>query len=156
MSRDLLAFGDLENIAGKYGSLPAAGILLWVDELDESSVGKQLLKRFTELIRGLKNRGKQVYNLYGGYFSVLLGRADGGMLDGVCHGPEYGESRSVVPVGGGFPVARFYYPEVHTRVRYADAARILGRQGYFGDTPARYGPSACKITYSRHRIYSCS
>jgi uncharacterized protein Usg len=46
-------------------------------------------------------------------------------LIGVSHGLEYGESRSVVPVGGGFPTAKFYYPKLHIRLIFRDAFRAV-------------------------------
>jgi len=46
-------------------------------------------------------------------------------MTGVAHGPEFGEYREVVPVGGGIPIARYYIPQLHARVRYRDALRIF-------------------------------
>jgi len=111
------------------------GFLLWVDNLDEQLASGAELRGMLELAQGLRNAGKyKVINLHGGYFSILAGGAPGdGAFSGVTHGPEFGESRSVVPVGGGIPIARYYIPQLHARVRYPDALRIISRSGWLKD-----------------------
>lgn len=93
----------------------ADGILLWIDELDEHKALLNTLKALSHLVKSIKEKfpGKWLINLYGGYFSEMLMKVG---LDGVVHGPEYGESRAVVPVGGGIPIARYYYPSIKKRV----------------------------------------
>src|SRR5439155_1265305 len=81
-----------------------------------------------------RENGREVINLHGGYFSVLAaGKLGNGAMSGVCHGPEFGESRAVVPVGGGIPIARYYLRHLHTRVRYRDALRYLRLKGWLID-----------------------
>lgn len=111
---------------------PAAGFFVWVDDLDEHAAGMAELAGLLELARGLRQGGaKQVVNLHGAYFSVLAsGVLGGGAFSGVAHGPEFGESRSVVPVGGGIPIARFYLPGLHQRIKYRDALQYLTAKGW--------------------------
>jgi hypothetical protein len=72
-----------------------------------------------------------VLNLHGGYFSFLLaGKLGEGALTGVSHGPEFGEYRPVIPVGGGIPIARYYIPDLHSRIRYRDALRWFREKGW--------------------------
>jgi hypothetical protein len=79
----------------------------------------------------LKGISGRLINLHGGYFSILLGGEAGGhCLTGVTHAPEFGEHRSVVPVGGGIPIARYYERRLHERVRYRDAAAIFAQAGW--------------------------
>lgn len=104
-------------------------ILLWVDSFVEDEVSKNDLNDFISLITDLASNGIKVYNLYGGYFSILLTRCKKG-LAGVCHGLEYGESRPVVPVGGGVPISKYYFPPLHKRLRYADFLKILKKKGW--------------------------
>jgi hypothetical protein len=93
----------------------ADGILLWVDELDEHKAFTNTLKALVYLVKSIKEKfpDKYVIALYGGYFSEMLMKTG---FDGVVHGPEYGESRAVVPVGGGIPIAKYYYPSIKKRV----------------------------------------
>ncbi|MHA1660238.1 MAG: hypothetical protein ACTSUT_14095 [Promethearchaeota archaeon] len=93
----------------------ADGVLFWIDDFDEhkESIERLLgLKKFVKRFRE-KYPAKFLINLYGGYFSQLLLKAG---LTGVVHGPEYGESRAVVPVGGGIPIAKYYFPPLKKRV----------------------------------------
>lgn len=93
----------------------ADGLLFWIDKFDEHQEKLVFLKHVTQFVKKIKEKfpDKPLINLYGGYYSQLLLKFG---LDGVVHGPEYGESRGVVPVGGGIPIAKFYYPEFHKRI----------------------------------------
>lgn len=125
------------TIASAYAGASADGVLVWIDSFSEHDVSPAALLRFMSLVRTIHSSGKRVVNLHGGYFSVsLLGPAGGSILGGVCHGMEYGEDRAVVPVGGGIPMARYYYPDLHRRLRYADVLRLATRRGYLADSRA--------------------
>jgi hypothetical protein len=112
-----------------------SGYLLWVDNLDEQAAGGAELKALLAVARDLRVGGeREVINLHGGYFSVLAAGVLGKeAMTGVTHGPEFGEFRSVVPVGGGIPIARYYIPLLHARVRYRDAIRFLDAKKWFAD-----------------------
>lgn len=128
ISKDLLSSEvKLDKIIEIYKALPCSHVLLWVDDFDENSVGEELLNDFIKLCKGL-SENKKIINLYGGYFSVLLIKE--GVLSGVCHGLEYGESRGVVPVGGGIPMAKYYFYPLHQRMRYPDFLKIFIQQGW--------------------------
>jgi hypothetical protein len=120
-------------IARRYGDSGCAGVLLWIDSFSEQEASVARLLAFARLARTLtRTFGKHVINLYGGYFSILLCQVpELAILSGVCHGLEYGEDRSVVPVGGGLPMAKFYLPAYHHRLRYPDAVRAVRRLGGF-------------------------
>lgn len=112
------------------------GFLLWIDDLDESEAAGGTLAALLELARGLRKRPEQhIINLHGGYFSVLAGGNLGaGALTGVAHGPEFGEHRAVVPVGGGIPRPKFYLPQLHTRIPYREAQAYLKDLGLLEDS----------------------
>lgn len=127
----------------------ARGILLWVDEFNEHTVFEDTLKAMVTLIKRIKEKypGKKVINLYGGYFSQLLMKKG---LDGVVHGPEYGESRSVVPVGGGIPIAKYYYPSTRKRIPSNDmlyTMNVLGIQ-----YPQKFYKDICGCKICRQKI----
>lgn len=124
-----------KQIADGLGPLGLDGYLLWVDDLDEQVAGGAELGGLVALARALRANGhREVINLHGGYFSVLAaGVLGNSAMSGVTHGPEFGEHRSVVPVGGGIPIARYYIPQVHARIRYRDAVRFLRTKGWMSD-----------------------
>jgi len=125
ISKDILLDKDLllhvsESIKGS----AADGVFLWIDNFDEQEAGLTLLSNYIQLLFNI-GKCKQIFNLYGSYFSIALMKTRPELnLAGVCHGLEYGESRPVVPVGGGLPMSKFYYPALHARIRYEDAVRL--------------------------------
>jgi len=134
VSRELLVDEAWRTrLVANYGEAPCDGVFLWVDDFREHDVAKDELSAFAGLARELSTRHKKlVVNLYGGYFSILLCRLpELRLLSGVCHGLEYAEDRSVVPVGGGLPMAKFYMPSHHRRLRYPDAVSIVRELGGF-------------------------
>ncbi len=117
----------INQIVNYYTKLDIKGFLIWIDDFDETSTSISRLRNFLKLIKGLRDSGNyEIINLHGGYFSILASGSVGNHLfDGVAHGPEYGEFRSVIPVGGGIPVAKFYIPRIHSRVKYREALQYL-------------------------------
>lgn len=142
-----------DTIIGAMRGLPVDGFLLWVDNLDEQVAGWDELKGLLEIARGLRADGqREVINLHGGYFSVLAaGVLGGNAMSGVTHGPEFGEYRSVVPVGGGIPIARYYLPHLHARVRYRDTLRLLNAKGWLDDA-ATYHDRVCNCEECKSTI----
>ena len=128
----------MQEIARALNAAQPDGYLLWVDNLDEQAAGGGELRgllRLTELLR--ESGQREVINLHGGYFSVLAAGVLGAgrYFTGVTHGPEFGEYRSVVPVGGGIPISRYYIPKLHARVKYRDAVPIFREKGWLNDAP---------------------
>jgi len=113
----------IKEIVNAYSMLKCEGYTIWVDDLNEHEATKDELGGFASLLAGLKH--KPVYNMYGGYFSILLTHKSIGLLTGVSHGLEYGESRMVYPVGGGIPVSKYYYLPLHQRLDFTKAFYLL-------------------------------
>jgi hypothetical protein len=133
ISKGILTNPDASaRLCSEMSDFPVDGFLLWVDEFDEQSAGISVLKGFLKLCENLrKGSSRDVVNLHGGYFSILAaGNLGNQILTGVTHAPEFGEHRAVVPVGGGIPIARFYVPELHLRVRYREARSLFQRMGW--------------------------
>jgi hypothetical protein len=137
IAKDVLSDDSaVAELVRAYGDLPCGGILLWVDDFCEGHASSAELDRLQHLLTGLRAQGKPVINLYGGFLSMALCHdAGAGLLAGVCHGLEYGEDRAVVPVGGGIPTAKYYLPDLHERLRFVDAARVLTSLGWLVDAP---------------------
>lgn len=118
------------EIIKKYGNSDADGFLLWVDGYSEHDEISNSLIKYKELIQNLRKvKNKPVYVLYGGYFSICLTNSNLDCLDGVAHGLEYGETREVVPVGGGIPVAKYYFYPLHKRMNLKDMIYLLQKLG---------------------------
>lgn len=132
-----------EQIAREVGALQPDGIILWIDCQVEEDLSISELRRFMKLVRGLKNGTARIINSHGGYFSTLLCHPQlENLLDGAGHCINYGESRSVVPVGGGIPMARFYFPVLHSRIRFGDALGIARAKNWL-DSPGSYRDNVC-------------
>lgn len=141
IAKDVLVSDEmLGDVIDAYKNSEASTVLLWIDSLSEVSASKGELVGLKRLCNELKQAGKKVFSLYGGYYSIML--ANKGMLDGVCHGLEYGENRAVVPVGGGIPMAKYYFYPLHFRMRYADLLTIYSRKGWT-ENPSQFGETVC-------------
>jgi len=127
------------------------GILLWIDNHDEENLTTNDIMNFIKFLKILRNVSSEVINLYGGYLSILFCHEKLGLLDGVCHGINYGENRSVVPVGGGIPMARFYFPNIHSRLRTIDAIQII-RKKEWNMNIRQYNEKVCKCEQCCHLI----
>lgn len=113
----------ISEICKAYNKIEVQGLALWIDEFDEHTATEQELNGYLKLLSSLKC--KQIINLYGGYFSILLTHKYLNLLQGVSHGLEYGENRSVYPVGGGLPVSKYYFLPVHQRINFTKAFYYL-------------------------------
>lgn len=149
VSRDLLLDESKRvEIVKRYSEAHCDGVLLWIDDFSEYEANLPLLESFVDIIIKFCRVNVNIYNLYGGYFSILLTKMlNDGCLSGVCHGLEYGESRGVIPVGGGIPTSKYYYFPLHKRIRYGDAARLLLNAGILTDQQnghKQYYDNICK------------
>lgn len=129
----------IEKLASAYSNTKCKGITLWIDDLNEHEATIDELNGFVELTRCLPDI--PIYNMYGGYFSILLTSRSKGLLHGVSHGLEYGESRKVYPVGGGIPVSKYYYLPLHQRLDFTKAFYLLEYIGAIDTTLDNWGTS---------------
>jgi len=134
---------DRAEIIEAISTVKPDGILLWIDKHVEEALGVTDIERYVNFLQGIKGVVGTTYNSHGGYLSILLCHSEaGGLLDGVGHAMNYGEHRSVVPIGGGLPMAQFYLFSVHSRLRYADAAGIVQPKGWL-DSVEQYRKNVC-------------
>lgn len=152
MDRRLLLNDKSINKIVEYYS-DADGLLYWIDDFDETEASiKQLsaVKNFIKKYKG-KNPTKKIISLYGGYFSELLLKDE---LDGVVHGLEYGESRSVVPVGGGIPLSKYYLPGLKKRIQAHVMVTLLKFKKI--DTKEKFHDHICNCRVCQETIQSNS
>lgn len=96
------------------------GIWFWFDGFDEFGASLVKLKNFRRLVKACSGK-MEVFNLHGGYFSLLLSH-DG--LTGISHGVGYGEKKPVAQViGAAAPTVRYYLPPIKMRVGVPDIQR---------------------------------
>lgn len=123
-SRDIFTDEDYrKKILDAYSQLNPRVFLLWIDQFSEHDSPETYLTEYIKLIAQL-GKVAPVVNLYGGFFSIALMRCRiTESLAGVAHGIGYGEDRGVLPVSGGIPWAKFYFPSLHKRLLFRDAIR---------------------------------
>lgn len=113
----------LVELAKGYCKTKVDGFFIWVSDLPEATIGRQELRNLIGLVEILCADARPIYNLYGGYLSVLLSAFG---MAGLSHGVCYGEHRNILPVlGGGVPPARYYLPPLHQAFVFPDAQSIL-------------------------------
>jgi len=144
------------NIIDQLGDLGVSGYIIWVDDLNEHEASIDQLRGLLNFANRLRERAGTLINLHGSFFSVLAGGIlSGRSFTGVAHGPEFGEHRGFVPVGGGIPIARYYLPKLHQRCRYRDVVAILHVK-YGGDLAAinakRFHTEICGCDACRHTL----
>ena len=99
------------------------GVIIWISDFSERLEIPLYLKQFTKLIEKLKENKKQIYNLYGDYFSLLLTKKG---LTGYSRGIGLSEKRDVdASTGGGGSPERFYLPFLHAYASKTYAREFL-------------------------------
>lgn len=127
-SNILLNKEKLDYLIDEYSKANPCEILLWIDNFDEKEAGDVWLSNYLYLLARFKEANIPVSQLYGSYFSLIL--INLGLLRACCHGMEYGESRSVFPVGGGVPISKFYLPIAHKRFHFRNIIQLLLDEGW--------------------------
>lgn len=116
----------IAKIIEGFGRAKIDAVWLWFDGFDELSASSDYLRRFRTLVSGLAAYCG-VYNLHGGYFSLLL--AHHGMR-GISHGVGYGERKQVQQViGPAAPTVRYYLPPIWMRVGIPEVQLALHHLG---------------------------
>jgi hypothetical protein len=136
ISKELLSDNNLrDRVAQAFLAGKPDVILLWIDGFSEQAASSAQLEHFVEFVAKLSGQDTPVINLYGGFFSVAEARVGKlkGKLKGVCHGLEYGETKPVMPVAGGIPVAKFYSNHLHHRLPSRVAYNEIRALGGFQD-----------------------
>jgi hypothetical protein len=146
IDQDILAEKEYINILlDHYTQIPMKRILIWIDDFSAFEASKKLIDNYCYFINQLNKQDKEVFNLYGDYFSILLCHVQSpARLSGVCHGLEYGEKRAVIPVGGGIPINKYYLYPIHQRIDYGRVATLLFSQGILPKDYQRYYDEICE------------
>jgi hypothetical protein len=117
---------DIDSVQKQYRDSPADGYLLWIDDFSEVDATLRALSAYRKFVAGLSETKRPIIVLHGSFLSIALSSPSLGIIAGTGHGIEYGEHRPVVPVGGGVPLSKFYFPRFHKRVDYSpDSVNVL-------------------------------
>lgn len=83
------------------------GVWLWFSKYDEWEVQEKYLSGFKTLVERLSEKGLDVYNRHGGYFSLALHKLG---MKGISHGVGYGEKKDVLQIKGppNAPIVIYY------------------------------------------------
>lgn len=144
ISQDMLGSSKIDDMVKELKKLdPKPNLfLLWIDDFKEHEVSAELIEKYIEVCNKLTTIAP-IVNLYGSFLSVVLGKNKIiKNLVGVGHGPEYGESRAVVPVGGGLPVSKYYFPPIHARLKFRDAVQAVMAVGSW-DSKNKFHATVC-------------
>ena len=144
ISRELLDIESSKQLLYVIEKLSPDGICLWVDDFSEENAYQKDLHNYVSFLQNIRKYTKNIYIAHAGYFSVLLSHPEVGLIDGIGHSINYGEHRTVVPVGGGIPMARFYLPALHARLRHGDALALIRKMGWLKDKDSYRNVCQCK------------
>ena len=123
--------------------IPATGIngvWLWFSNFDEWTVKEEYLIAFKSLVKQLSEKGLEVYNRHGGYFSLALNKFG---MNGISHAVGYGEKKDVLQVKGppNAPIVRYYLPDMYKRFGIPDIEACLDGLGI--TTPQDFHEKIC-------------
>ncbi len=144
----------VEKIKNGYKDCNADGIILWIDSLEESSetITNSYLIKYIDFLNSMTECKKPIILLHGSYLSIILSSNGYKLLAGVGHGIEYGESRPVIPVGGGVPTAKYYFPNFHKRVDYHPDAEDILLEKKWNKKPEDYFKNVCNCSICKEII----
>ena len=133
-ARDLspvVAVQDVNSLQTAIAQLPtelANVAFFWVTDFDERRVSEEMLRKVRNAVSA-QSENRKLVNLYGGYFSICLGKFG---LFGFNNGLGYSESRNWPELAGtGAAPARYYVPALHAFLTKERATRLFEIDSYF-------------------------
>jgi hypothetical protein len=121
--------GNLGQLAARLSSAGITSFFLYPNNFREHDASESELKKYSETVTSISERGVRVEALHGGYFAILMSRRG---LSGFGNGVGYGEWRDSAYHRGGTAEVRIYIPKLHRFLDPASAQSLLDRGGdYF-------------------------
>ncbi len=142
ISKNILETSGIIEVIEMVKRIRPDGINLWIDDYEEEKLSKKQIGIFIQLLIQLNKITPNIFNSHGGYFSILLCHPELSLLKSVGHSINYGEHRSVIPVGGGIPKAPFYFPSIHSRLKFENALEIVKGKRWLSDKEC-YNAKVC-------------
>lgn len=97
-----------DRLLDKYSNFKE--VFIWIEGLDERDAEITDLTKYASFVKEASEKGFIIRNLYGTYFSIMLGKYG---LAGMTNGIFYGEYKSIKAKVGGVPPVRYYLRKVH-------------------------------------------
>ena len=98
------------------------GRIVFVNDLQEYVVPATTLAKYARLVSRLRQTGKPLFGLFGGYFTLLLRKVGLGSFSTAVGYGEYRDSSYHV---GGQAVRRYYLPRLHRYFSDTEAESLL-------------------------------
>lgn len=119
----LSARTELLQIADGYIQSRCEACWVWISNFAEQFAGEEEVRNLVQLCHRFSDAGVELYNMHGGFLSVLLSKHG---MTGLSHGVGYGESKDVVPIiGVTVPTVTYHLPPLHVRTPMLDLERAL-------------------------------
>ena len=130
----------IKDVATEIPKTGVNGVWLWFSKFDEWEVQEKYLRAFKSLVEQLSEKGLEVYNRHGGYFSLALNKFG---MKGISHGVGYGEKKDVQQIKGppNAPIVRYYLPDMYKRFGVPDIEACL--DGLNITTPEDFHEKIC-------------
>jgi len=114
---------EADDVISEFEIEGVDGFCVWVSDFREAEEDVKMLEKYVEFFKKLSKLRKPIINLYGGAFSVLLGKL--GLIDCVVQGIAYGEHRNpYISATGGYQ-KRYYIPKIHKIVPLYRAQELI-------------------------------
>ncbi len=140
----------LKHLVAVLPTTGVKGVWLWFSRFNEHSAEGSMLTNFRRLVRALSDKGLEVFNMHGGFFSLALAK-DG--MSGVSHGVGYGEQKDVMPViGQSTPTVRYYVPKIRVKAGVPQIERCFN--GLAVNTPSDFHQKICDCVVCKGVIKS--
>ncbi|MCV7306807.1 hypothetical protein [Mycobacteroides immunogenum] len=144
--RRVIAAAHPSALPNLIDDIPDKNAAVWVNDLSEINSTVDDLVAYGKGIRHAHEQGRGLFALYGGYFSVVLGRF--GLL-GSSHGIGYGEHRQWVELRSTGPApARYYVRRLHRYVSIELASYLWQHARHLIDPPGTEPPSRDPLSLS--------
>jgi len=114
---------EAEELISKFEIEGVDGFCVWVSDFREEGEDVKMLEKYVEFFKKLSKLKKPIMNLYGGAFSVLLGKL--GLIDCVVQGIAYGEHRNPYIAATGRYTKTYYIPKIHKVVPLYRAQELI-------------------------------
>lgn len=114
---------EAEELISKFEIEGIDGFCVWVSDFREEGEDVKMLEKYVEFFKKLSKLKKPIMNLYGGAFSVLLGKL--GLIDCVVQGIAYGEHRNPYIAATGRYTKTYYIPKIHKVVPLYRAQELI-------------------------------
>jgi hypothetical protein len=137
--------GLLERVMQQVPKGFSKTVFFWINGLDERRANEADLRQLALTIKSLST-GRQLINLYGSFFSIILGRHG---LWGMSNGLGYSEARNWPELGAtGAAPARYYLRGLHMYLSDGTAQLIIDRAPEFAcDCPVCSGRRVVGMGY---------